>query len=78
MDIIEVATSELERIPEAAEAEKHIRQVERRSPGAIRSVQETARGRNRLMLDATEDFIEETIFQSGYGVAFASRGPPAF
>jgi hypothetical protein len=25
------------------------------------------------MLDATEDFIEETIFQSGYGVAFAAE-----
>ena len=73
LDIVEVATSELERIPEAAEAEKHIRQVERRSPGAIRSVQEEARGRNRLMLDTTEDFIEETIFQSGYGVAFAAE-----
>ena len=73
LDIIELATSELERIPEAAEGEKHIRQVERRSPGAVRSIQETARGRNRLLLDATEDFLEETIFQSGYGVAFAGE-----
>lgn len=73
LDIVEVATSELERIPEAAEAEKHIRQVERRSPGAVRSVQETARGRNRLMLDATEDFIEETVFHSGYGIPFAAE-----
>lgn len=47
LDIIEVATNELDRIPEASEAEKHVRQVERRSPSAVRSVQETARSRNR-------------------------------
>lgn len=73
LDIVEVAANELDRIPEAAEAEKYIRQVERRSPGAIRSVQETARNRNRSLLDATEDFVEEMIFQSGYGVAFAAE-----
>ena len=73
LDIIEVATNELDRIPEASEAEKHVRQVERRSPSAVRSVQETARSRNRLMLDSTEAFIEETIFESGYGVAFAAE-----
>lgn len=67
----EVAMAELERIPEALEAERLIRMVRTQSSMAETSLQETARLRNQALLDSTVAYLNETVFSSGAGIPFA-------
>ena len=73
LDIAEVGMAELERAGDPATAQQLINRVERSSPSVVRSIRQSAREQNRLLMADLDRRIVESVFASGMGVPFAAE-----
>ena len=71
LDIAELGMAEMERVADVATAQSMINRIERSSPSIARSVRQSAREQNGLLLAELDHRIAESVFGSGSGVPFA-------